>query len=69
VEEAQGGASKKDFTNKMRIAYKEARETNYWLRLLRDAEIADQNMIASLLIDCEELLKILFTIINSSKTP
>ncbi len=68
VEEAQGGASKKDFTNKMRIAYKEARETKYWLRLLRDAEISDPKTIESLLTVCEELLKILFTIINSSKT-
>ena len=34
VEEAIGGASKRDFTAKMNIADKEARETGYWLRLL-----------------------------------
>lgn len=37
VEEAQSGYSKNDFTNKMSIAQKEARESNYWLRLLRDS--------------------------------
>jgi len=36
VEEAQFAVSKKDFINKMAIAWKEARETLYWLRLLRD---------------------------------
>ncbi|MBW6441250.1 four helix bundle protein, partial [Patescibacteria group bacterium] len=36
VEEAIGAQSKKDFLNKMSIAYKEARETDYWLRLMND---------------------------------
>jgi four helix bundle protein len=34
VEEAVGGISKKDFINKFQTAYKEARESKYWLRLL-----------------------------------
>ena len=33
VREAQGAESKNDFKHKMRIAYKEAEETNYWLML------------------------------------
>ena len=37
VEEAIGGQSKMDFLSKMGIAYKEARETHFWLRLLRDS--------------------------------
>lgn len=37
VEEAQAGQSRADFISKMSIASKEARETNYWLRLLRDS--------------------------------
>jgi four helix bundle protein len=36
IEEAIGGQSKKDFLSKLSIAYKEARETNYWLRILKD---------------------------------
>lgn len=67
VEEGIGGVSKKDFINKMSTAYKEARETKYWLRLLRDSKIADQVTLDSLLTDCEELLRILYTIINTSK--
>lgn len=35
IEGAIGGSSRKDFINKMQIAYKEARETRYWLRLLK----------------------------------
>lgn len=67
VEEATGGSSRKDFINKMNIAYKEARETKYWLRLLKDSEIIEISLAESLLNDCEELLKILFSIINTSR--
>jgi four helix bundle protein len=38
VEEALGGQSDKDFIAKISIAYKESRETNYWLRLLKDSD-------------------------------
>lgn len=38
VEEAMGGCSRADFLHKITIAYKEARETSYWLRLLHDAD-------------------------------
>jgi four helix bundle protein len=36
IEEGIGGQSEKDFLTKLNIAYKEARETKYWLRILRD---------------------------------
>lgn len=68
VEEAAGGASRKDFINKLQIAYKEARETRYWLRLLMDSEILERNIADSFIVDCEELLKLLTTILKSSKT-
>ncbi len=35
IEEAIGGQSRKDFISKISIAYKESRETNYWLKLLK----------------------------------
>ena len=66
VEEAVGGISKKEFRAKMSIAYKEARETHYWLRLLHDTDILDSKMFISLEKDNTELLKILYSIINSS---
>ena len=59
VEEAEGGQSDRDFISKMSIAYKEARETKYRLRLLYDTEFINKKMFDSLLNDCEELLKII----------
>jgi len=67
VEEAVGGSSRKDFINKMQIAYKEARETKYWLRLLKEGELIEKKLADSFLIDCEEILKILTAILNSPK--
>ncbi|MFP4164744.1 MAG: four helix bundle protein [Chitinispirillaceae bacterium] len=48
--------SQKDFLFKLTVAYKEARETRYWLRLLRDSGILRNSEI--LISDCEELLRI-----------
>ena len=67
VEEAIGGATRKDFINKMQIAYKEAGETKYWLRLLKESELIDKKLADSFLKDCEEILRILTSILNSSK--
>ena len=67
VEEAIGGQSKKDFLSKMGIAYKEARETHYWLRLLRDSNILDAKQAESIMEDCEELLKLSGAIIRTTK--
>jgi four helix bundle protein len=67
IEEAEGGLSKKDFSVKMGIAYREARETRNWLRLLRESGDLSNNMFISLMRDIEELLKILFSIIRNSK--
>ena len=67
VEEAVGGQSRRDFIAKCSIAYKEARETHYWLRLLRDTDYVEVRLAESLLQDCEELRKILTVIIRSSK--
>ena len=62
VEEAIGGQSKKDFFAKLTIAYKEARETHYWIRLLTDTSYLNKNESKSLLHDAEEILKIIGSI-------
>ena len=62
VEEAIGGQSDKDFFAKMTIAYKEARETHYWLRLLTDTSYLSNEESESLLSDIEEILKIIGSI-------
>ncbi len=67
IEEAIGGISKRDFRAKMSIAYKEARETKYWLRLLRDSGYLHEKTYASALIEIEEILKLLYRIIQSAK--
>ncbi len=67
VEEAIGGQSDKDFFAKITISYKEARETHYWIRLLSDTNYIDNNMRQSLLIDIEEILRIIGSIQNSMK--
>jgi len=67
IEEAVGGVSKKEFTVKMAIAYKEARETKYWLRLLHATDYLTEEQFNQIEKSCDELLKILFAIINSSK--
>ena len=38
IEEAIGGSSKRDFLAKLKISYKEARETKYWLQLLHETD-------------------------------
>ena len=68
IEEAVGGVSKKDFLNKITIAYKEARETSYWIKLLGASGYLDAIQSQSILMDCEELLRILGKIQISSKT-
>ncbi len=67
AEEAIGGISKKDFIHKLTISCKEARETKYWLRLLKDTDYISEEEFNLLFNDIEEILKILFTIIKSSK--
>lgn len=67
VEEALGGQSRKDFISKMSIAYKEARETDYWIRLLTEGGCIERNISKSLLEDCAELLKIISKILTTSK--
>jgi four helix bundle protein len=68
VEEAVGGQSCKDFLSKMSIAYKEVRETHYWLRLLRDSDILDNRQADAAIEDCEELLKLSGSIIRTTKS-
>jgi four helix bundle protein len=66
VEEAIGAFTKNDFTYKMSLALKEARETNYWLRLVRDSKIV-KTKIESYIEASEELRKILTAIVKKSK--
>jgi four helix bundle protein len=68
IEEAIGAQSRRDFLSKISIAYKEIRETKYWIRLLADSNYIDKKIKISMLDDCEELLKITGKIISTLKT-
>jgi four helix bundle protein len=68
IEEAIGCHSKKDFLAKYSIVYKEARETLYWLKLLRDSEFLENKLAVSLINDCEELLRIIGSIQRTLKS-
>ncbi len=67
VEEATGGFSRKDFTYKMGVAFKEAKESNYWLRLIKVSEITQGDELDFLLKESEELKKILASIVKTSR--
>ncbi len=66
VEEALAGQSRKDFISKMAISSKEARETNYWLRLLKDSNLCDLEL-DELIHDSEEIIRILTAIVKTSQ--
>ena len=67
VEEAIGGISRADFSAKISIAYKEARETSYWLKLLRATDYLSEEAFQSVFNDCEEVCRILRAILNSTR--
>ena len=67
VHEAIAGESKKDFIHKLGIAVKEARETSYWLNLLKDSTYLSIAKFAILNTNCEELIRILNSIILTTK--
>ena len=67
IHEAQGAQSKADFISKMSIAYKEALESSYWLRLLQEAGLIPPRRLRDLSDETEQLIKILSSIIVTSK--
>jgi len=67
VEEAQCGVSRADFAAKMGIASKEARETHYWLRLVRDSQTLSHGQVQFRLKEAEELIRILTAIVKTSQ--
>ena len=64
VEESVAAYSKEDFTFKMSIALKEARETHYWVRLLRSSKMVKPNRLDEILAESEEIKKILGAIVS-----
>ena len=67
TEEAQAGQSRADFISKYAIALKEARETTYWLRLLRETGSINDDSIGTLIQEAGEISKIIGSIIVNTK--
>jgi four helix bundle protein len=68
IEEAQAGQSKADFTAKMSIARKEARETHYWLRLMKESELLSTAQLSEISQEADEIVRILTSIVKTSQT-
>lgn len=67
IKEAEHAQSRADFINKMSIALKEANETEYWLMLMHDSGYFDEKAYSSIVEDCKELIKLLVSIVKSTK--
>jgi four helix bundle protein len=67
VEESIGAQSRADFISKLSIAYKEARETDYWIRLMKDTDYIEGITAQNLSTSLSEILKIIGKIQITSK--
>jgi four helix bundle protein len=67
VDESIGAESRFDFIHKFSIAYEESRETLFWLELLRDTKITEENETIKLINDNEEIIRIIVKIIKTNK--
>lgn len=67
IREAQHAQSRADFIHKMSIALKEANETVYWISLLKDTGYINQEEFYSISEDCNEILKLLISIVKTTK--
>ena len=68
IEEASGAQSNNDFIAKLHISLKEAKETHYWVRLLRDTEYISKEQAQSLIDDIDEIITILTKSLKTVKS-
>ncbi len=69
IAESRYAQSKADFASKLQIALKEASETQYWIELLRDAELVEPGpAFDSICDDCTDLLRLLTASVKTVKT-
>ncbi len=69
VHEAQGAQSKADFISKMSIAQKEALESIYWLRLISESQLVNQERLTGIVDETQQIVKIISAILVTSKKP
>ena len=67
IHEAVASESKKDFIHTLAISVKEARETSYWLSLLKDSDYITEEEFERINKLCDEIIRILNSIIFTTK--
>ena len=67
ISESQDAQSKADFISKLSIALKEAKETKYWIELLRETDFLNTTEASNILEDVIEIIKLLISIIKTTK--
>lgn len=68
IAESRDAQSRADFISKTSIALKEARETHYWIRLMAATDLLSEKEAQSLMTDCDELLRLLTSIVKTSRS-
>ena len=67
IEEGVAAQRRKDFISKLSISLKEAKETHYWLHLLRDCSYLDVKGFESIIADCDEVIVVLTKILKTTR--
>ena len=67
ISESKNAQSRNDFINKLNIALKESDETEYWLKVLYRSDVIDERSFISMQKDCVEIIRLLTSIIRTSK--
>jgi four helix bundle protein len=67
MEEVTAASSKQDFIYKANISLREARESNYWLRLIKESKIVSSPQLDELITESLELMKILGAIVSKAR--
>ena len=65
IRESEFGESVEDFKHKLKIALKEANETEYWIEILHQSEYINDEQYDSIIVDCKEIIKLLIASINT----
>ena len=69
IAESEAGVSRADFVYKLTISSKEARETIYWLQLLKQSNLVNLDInLSSYIDDCNELIRLLTAIVKTINT-
>ncbi len=66
--EAQNAESRRDFIHKIKIALKELRETNIWLKIVERKQLCDPSRMQEIVIECNELISIFVKSVQTARS-